>query len=127
MKGLFRWSRCRITFRPLGWVKTWLSGPYLSRLCDSLGHSMISDRRPIELDVQVSSHDVKSGRAVRLGLITTELVINAVKHAFPYRSTGHILVNYVGAGGSWGLSVSDDGVGLGTAERAPRWAGHRHR
>jgi chemotaxis protein methyltransferase CheR len=87
-------------------------GPYLSRLCDSLGHSMISDRRPIELDVQASGADVKSGQAVRLGLITTELVINAVKHAFPGRRTGRITVNYIAAGGSWGLSVADDGVGL---------------
>jgi len=49
---------------------------------------------------------------VRLGLITTELVINAVKHAFPDRSSGRILVNYVGVDGSWGLSIADDGVGF---------------
>ena len=50
---------------------------------------------------------------MRLGLITTELVINAVKHAFPDRSTaGRILVNYVAVDGNWGLSVADDGVGL---------------
>jgi two-component system, sensor histidine kinase PdtaS len=52
------------------------------------------------------------GRPCGLGLITTELVINAVKHAFPDRSTGRILVNYVADGGSWGLSVADNGVGL---------------
>ena len=49
---------------------------------------------------------------VRLGLITTELVINAVKHAFPDRSSGRILVNYLAVDGSWGLSIADDGVGL---------------
>jgi two-component sensor histidine kinase len=87
-------------------------GPYLSSLCASLGHSMISDHRPIALDVQANGDDVQSGQAVRLGLITTELVINAVKHAFPDRRTGRILVNYVAAGGDWGLSVADDGVGL---------------
>jgi two-component sensor histidine kinase len=87
-------------------------GPYLSSLCASLGQSMISERRPIALDVQANGDDIESGQAVRLGLITTELVINAVKHAFPDRSTGRILVNYVAAGGGWGLSVADDGVGL---------------
>jgi len=87
-------------------------GPYLSSLCASLGHSMISDRRPIALDVAAKGDDIPSGQAVRLGLITTELVINAVKHAFPDRSTGRIQVNYVAAAGSWGLSVADDGVGF---------------
>jgi two-component sensor histidine kinase len=87
-------------------------GPYLSSLCASLGHSMISERRPIALDVQANGDDVRSGQAVRLGLITTELVINALKHAFGDRSTGRILVNYVAAGEDWGLSVADDGIGL---------------
>ena len=54
----------------------------------------------------------QSGHAVRLGLITTELVINALKHAFPDRSSGRILVNYLAVDGSWGLSIADDGVGL---------------
>jgi chemotaxis protein methyltransferase CheR len=87
-------------------------GPYLSRLCDSLGHSVISDRRPISIDVEVNGEAVTSSQAVRLGLITTELVINAVKHAFPGRSSGRILVNYQAAGGRWGLSITDDGIGL---------------
>jgi len=87
-------------------------GPYLSRLCASLGHSMISDRQPITIDVQAHGDDLPSGQAVRLGLITTELVINAVKHAFPDRSSGRILVNYVAVDGNWGLSIADDGVGF---------------
>jgi two-component sensor histidine kinase len=87
-------------------------GPYLSRLCASLGHSMISDRQPITIDVQANGDDLPSGQAVRLGLITTELVINAVKHAFPDRSSGRILVNYMAVDGSWGLSIADDGVGF---------------
>jgi chemotaxis protein methyltransferase CheR len=87
-------------------------GPYLSRLCASLGHSMISDRQPITIDVQANGDDLPSGQAVRLGLITTELVINAVKHAFPDRSSGRILVNYMAVDGNWGLSIADDGVGF---------------
>ena len=87
-------------------------GPYLSSLCASLGHSMISDRRPITIDVTAKGDDIPSGQAVRLGLITTELVINALKHAFPDRSSGRILVNYMAVDGSWGLSIADDGVGL---------------
>ncbi len=36
-------------------------GPYLSSLCASLGQSMISERRPIALDVQANGDDIQSG------------------------------------------------------------------
>jgi two-component sensor histidine kinase len=42
----------------------------------------------------------------------TELVINALKHAFPSGNGGEILVSYVVEGANWRLSVSDNGVGL---------------
>jgi two-component system, sensor histidine kinase PdtaS len=51
--------------------------------------------------------------AVSLGLIVTELMINALKHAFPGSEAGEILVNYDTGGSGWRLSVSDDGVGPG--------------
>jgi chemotaxis protein methyltransferase CheR len=38
--------------------------------------------------------------AVSLGLIVTELVINALKHAFHIGEAGEILVSY-DAGGAW--------------------------
>jgi PAS domain S-box-containing protein len=52
-------------------------GPYLSKLCDSLAASMIGDRRPLSLKVQASSGGAVSSEAVSIGLIVTELVINA--------------------------------------------------
>jgi len=42
----------------------------------------------------------------------TELVMNALKHAFPDEKTeGRITVAYDTAGTNWKLSVSDNGVG----------------
>ena len=69
-------------------------GPYLSKLCDSLAKSMIGDRRPLSLKVQATSGAATSSEAVSLGLIVTELVINALKHAFQIGETGEILVGY---------------------------------
>jgi two-component system, sensor histidine kinase PdtaS len=43
----------------------------------------------------------------------TELVINALKHAFPSGETGEILVSYDASGSGWSLSVSDNGAGPG--------------
>jgi PAS domain S-box-containing protein len=90
-------------------------GPYLSKLCDSLAKSMIGDRRPLSLKVQATSGAATSSDAVSLGLIVTELVINALKHAFQIGETGEILVGYDAREFGWTLSVSDNGTGPGDA------------
>jgi len=87
-------------------------GPYLSKLCDSLGESMLDHQGPHSLLVQATAGTVESSQAVSLGLITTELVINALKHAFPSGHEGQIVVRYDVDGAGWRLSVSDNGVGL---------------
>ncbi len=88
-------------------------GPYLSKLCDSLGGSIIDRRGAHSLLVQAAAGTVESSQAVSLGLVTTELVINALKHAFPSGHAGEIVVNYDVDGAGWRLSVSDNGVGWG--------------
>src|SRR6478609_5005174 len=87
-------------------------GPYLSKLCDSLAKSMVGDRRPISIKVQATSGAATSSEAVSIGLIVTELVINALKHAFTSGETGEILVSYAAPETGWRLSVSDNGSGL---------------
>jgi two-component sensor histidine kinase len=76
-------------------------GPYLSKLCDSLAKSMIGDRRPLSIKVRATSGAAVSSEVVSLGLIVTELVINALKHAFPSGETGEILVGYDARGREW--------------------------
>ena len=46
-----------------------------------------------------------------LGLIVTELVINALKHGFPAGAEGQIIVSYNAQNSGWQLSVSDNGSG----------------
>ncbi len=87
-------------------------GPYLSRLCETLAASMTHDGRPISLQVQAEGGTASSAEAVSIGLIVTELVINAFKHAFVGdRATGLLVVAYEAAETSWRLTVSDNGIG----------------
>ena len=87
-------------------------GPYLSKLCDSLAKSMVGDRRPISIKVQATSGAATSSEAVSIGLIVTELVINALKHAFTSGETGEILVSYAAPRLAGVYRCPDDGSGL---------------
>ncbi|MCI4591472.1 ATP-binding protein [Sphingobium sp. BYY-5] len=84
---------------------------YFTQLCQSLGASMIRDHDQLSLEVTADDSSVNADISVSLGLIVTELVINALKHAFPGDRSGKILVDYHSRGQDWKLSISDDGVG----------------
>ena len=72
---------------------------------------MIGNRRPIGLKVTSDGGSVTSREAVSLGLIVTELILNAVKHAFPQDNTDRRITDaYDVAGTNWKLSVADNGI-----------------
>jgi two-component sensor histidine kinase len=98
-------------------------GPYLTKLCSSLGASMIGERRPLLIKVKATSGRAVSSEAVSLGLIVTELVINALKHGFPSGEEGEILVKYEAQNSGWQLSVSDNGSGPKGAAGEPSHTG----
>lgn len=85
---------------------------YFTELCDSIAASMIPDRAQLSLTVEADKSNASADVSVSLGLIVTELVINALKHAFPDGRSGHIVVSYETAGLGWKLSVRDDGAGM---------------
>ncbi len=86
---------------------------YLTTLCETLKDSMIRERRPISLTVVADDGAVPSQQAVSIGLIVTELVMNALKHAFPLDvQDGRVVVGYEVSGEDWKLSVSDNGGGI---------------
>jgi chemotaxis protein methyltransferase CheR len=88
-------------------------GSYLSKLCATLAASMIGDNRRITVNVVAGDGMTTSSQAVSLGLIVTELLVNAVKYAFPDEAAeGHVIVGYEAHGSDWKLSVSDNGAGM---------------
>jgi two-component sensor histidine kinase len=85
---------------------------YLTRLCESLAASMIAADRPVSLSVEADEAAITSEETVSMGLIATELVINALKHAFPGGIAGRIVVRFESTETAWRLSVTDDGLGI---------------
>lgn len=86
--------------------------PYLQQLCKSLADSMIGEGRSIAVDVHVDAARATSSEAVSLGLIVTELMINALKHAFPVAKEGSaIAVRYETNATGWRLALTDNGIG----------------
>lgn len=86
--------------------------PYFQQLCISVAASMIHDHSQLSLHVDCDDSAVDADISVSLGLIVTELVINALKHAYPGGRRGRITVSFKSHGPNWTLAVADDGVGM---------------
>jgi two-component sensor histidine kinase len=93
---------------------------YLTQLCQSLGASMIADPERLSIKVFADDSAVEAEVSVSLGLIVTELVINALKHAFPDERQGKIEVDYHSDGTDWSLAVTDNGIGMPFDKDAPK-------
>jgi PAS domain S-box-containing protein len=93
---------------------------YFTQLCESLGASMIPDGGRLSLSVTVDDSVAEAGISISLGLIVTELVINALKHAFPDQRRGTIVIDYRSTGSDWTLSVTDNGIGMATGSTSPK-------
>jgi chemotaxis protein methyltransferase CheR len=99
-------------------------GSYLSKLCEALAVSIIGDNRHITVDVVAGAGTATSSRAVSLGLIVTELLINSLKHAFPSNhEDGRVIVGYEAHEDDWKLSVSDNGAGIPPQKPGSRQSG----
>jgi len=80
---------------------------YLSELCRSISRSKL-DPMNIDLVLTAAPLLMESGRCWRLGMIVSELITNAARHAFAGRP-GRIRVELLRAGGVAKCIVSDNG------------------
>jgi two-component sensor histidine kinase len=87
-------------------------GPYLTKLSAGLASSMVGPTQSIDIVVVAGAGALPTSHAVSVGLIVTELIMNAIKYAFPKRrASARIRVTFEKARSDWKLTVSDNGVG----------------
>lgn len=84
---------------------------YLSDLCTALAQAAFPPTG-LYLRCHCDQAYMPRNRAVAVGLVTNELVTNAVKHAFPNDRAGNIDVRFQKSDNGWSLSVADDGIGF---------------
>lgn len=95
---------------------------YLQRLGESLTGAFIDSSRCTLVIDAAHGIPMPAAQASSMGLIVTELVLNALKHAFGAQHRGTVMVRFEACGDDRRLTVTDDGTGLpdgaGTAKPA---------
>lgn len=88
---------------------------YLRDVCTEITRAFGSDVFTLRAELEPVLVDVDT--ALPLGLIVSELVTNAFKHAFKDREAGDVLVRLRRSGDVGVLTIRDNGCGLPTATR----------
>jgi two-component sensor histidine kinase len=91
-------------------LKSVLLNQYLEALIEDLRRSAEGNRMS-RLTLKAEPIEIDPDRAVAIGIIVNELVMNAVKYAYP-DGAGPIHVVLSADGDDIALSITDDGVGL---------------
>ena len=84
--------------------------PFFTRLCESLSKTML-EAAGIRCVVSLEDGTLSATQCHRLGLIVTELVTNAAKHAFPEETVGLIRIEALNRNSCWYFTVMDNGTG----------------
>jgi two-component sensor histidine kinase len=88
-------------------------GDYVRLLAGQVFHLFGADPAAVGLEVHASGIRLRAKQAIPCGLIINELVVNALKYAFPRGRKGTIRVEMKRRpDGCHSLLVSDDGIGL---------------
>jgi two-component sensor histidine kinase/CheY-like chemotaxis protein len=91
-------------------LKSVLLNQYLDALLEDLRRSAEGNKMS-RLTLKAQAIEIDPDRAVAIGIVVNELVMNAVKYAYP-DGAGPIHVELRSIGDDLLLSISDDGVGL---------------
>lgn len=85
---------------------------YFKKLCEHITHALTDPVKNIQLKFQASGISMPMDYAIPCGLIVTELVSNAFKHAFHQQTEGLISISLQKETEGFVLKVDDTGCGI---------------
>lgn len=86
--------------------------PLLRRITEENLQNFLLPGQEVEHRIEAEAVRLPQRQATALALVVNELVVNALKHAFPGGRKGHIDISLREREGSWALTVADNGVGI---------------
>lgn len=98
---------------------------YLEELISSLNDVVNSDKIPIKFNMQIADVDFNVSDCIALGMITSELVSNSMKHAFKSIENPEISISLVLKGKEAVFVVKDNGQGIGNLAESKKNLGMR--
>jgi two-component sensor histidine kinase len=87
-------------------------GVYIAKLIEEIKMSYLSYNSSISIISELNSISISINKAIPCGIIINELLINAIKHAFPDKNTGEIGVTLKREDNEIFLIIADDGLGF---------------
>ncbi len=87
-------------------------GNYLEELSSTILDTFTAEAESLKLELDTDSLTLNINQAIPCALLVNELLINALKHAFPDKWDGKLKVVLDEKDGFVHLSVQDNGVGL---------------
>lgn len=86
-------------------------GSYLARVSNAIAH--LDGRPGVRVNVDVAPMEVATDRAVHIGLIVSEVLTNALQHAFAGRERGEVSIkSYRVSTDGIRVVITDDGIGI---------------
>ncbi|HUW71119.1 MAG TPA: histidine kinase dimerization/phosphoacceptor domain -containing protein [bacterium] len=92
------------------------AGAYFARLAEYLADVHEARMRGIRLSIEAGNVVLPLDTAMPLSIITTELISNAFKHAFPGERVGSVAISLSESDGDYVFTVADDGVGFASRQ-----------
>lgn len=85
---------------------------YLTKLTENIYSSYGVNIGLVKLEIDAQDIYLDINKAIPCFLVINEMITNSIKHAFPEKRAGKIMIDFKKEGDNYVVSIKDDGLGL---------------
>ena len=97
-------------------ISTVSSRSYLTSLVGDIEVSYLAEDKTVMFEANIEDAKLEVAKAIPLGILVNEIIVNAIKHAFVGIQAGLINLEFKMNAESFFLSISDNGIGFSKSE-----------